>query len=98
MTSANYSIAVIKGDGIGIDVIDAAIAVVEAARSAVGGFRLRYEEIDAGARYFQENGRDMVPGGEEVAGACDAILLGAIGLPSIRYADGTEISPHLRLR
>ena len=27
-----------------------------------------------------------------------AILLGAIGLPSIRYPDGTEIAPHLRMR
>ena len=30
--------------------------------------------------------------------AGDAIFLGAIGLPSIRYKNGTEISTHLRLR
>ena len=34
---------------------------------------------------------------ERFAGQADAIL-GAIGLPSIRHKDGTEISPHLRLR
>lgn len=39
-----------------------------------------------------------MPGGEDRAGACGGILLGAIGLPTIRHADATEISPHLRLR
>jgi 3-isopropylmalate dehydrogenase len=33
-----------------------------------------------------------------VGGDADAILLGAIGLPSVRKPDGTEISPHLRMR
>ena len=36
--------------------------------------------------------------GETRATAADAIFLGAIGLPSVRHEDGTEISPHLRLR
>ena len=59
---------------------------------------LTYNEIRAGAGYFQETGQDIEPGGEERAGEADAIFLGAIGLPSVRHADGTEISPHLRLR
>ena len=28
----------------------------------------------------------------------DSIFLGAIGLPSVRHKDGTEICPHLRFR
>ena len=32
------------------------------------------------------------------AGQADAIYLGAIGLPTVRASDGTEIAPHLRLR
>jgi 3-isopropylmalate dehydrogenase len=91
-------ISLIKGDGIGIDVTDATIAIIEAARKVIGGFELSYQEIHAGAAYFHETGVDIEPGGEEGAGQADAIFLGAIGLPAIRHTDGTEISPHLRLR
>jgi len=93
-----FRIAVIKGDGIGPTVIDAALEVVDAARRRLGGFALDCEFLDAGAAYFQETGKDIAPGAEDVAANADAILLGAIGLPSVRHADGTEISPHLRLR
>ncbi len=91
-------IAVIRGDGIGVDVTDATLRVVEKALAATGGVSLRYDSIDAGAGYFAQTGRDIEPDGETRAGQADAIFLGAIGLPAIRHADGTEISPHLRLR
>jgi 3-isopropylmalate dehydrogenase len=97
-TNQQFRIAVIRGDGIGIDVTDAAIAVMEAARRRIGGFSLDYEDLVAGAGYYRETGRDIAPGAEAAAGAADGILLGAIGLPSIRHPDGTEIAPHLRLR
>ena len=38
LTDTSFQIAVIKGDGIGVDVADAALAVVESARSRVGVF------------------------------------------------------------
>jgi len=91
-------VALIKGDGIGVDVSDATIAVVDAAIAAAGAPAMHYSQIHAGAGYFQETGRDIEPGGEARAGRADAIFLGAIGLPSVRHPDGTEISPHLRLR
>ncbi len=92
------SVALIKGDGIGIDVAEATIEVVEAAIAATGAPALSYSEIKAGAGYFSQTGHDIEPGGEERAGEADAIFLGAIGMPSIRHDDGTEIAPHLRLR
>ena len=98
MSTSSMQIAVIKGDGIGVDVTEATIAVMKAAREKVGGFRLDYNYIFAGAGYYKETGKDIQENGEEDAGKADAILLGTIGLPSIRYEDGTEISPHLRLR
>ncbi len=91
-------IALIKGDGIGVDVSDAAIAIVDAALARCGLPAFVYDEISAGAAYFRETGQDIEPGGEDRAGRADAMFLGAIGLPSVRYPDGTEISPHLRLR
>ncbi len=98
MSSTSFQIAVIKGDGIGIDVTDATLAIIDTVQSRIGGYSLAYNNIDAGAKYYAETGTDIQAGGEEQAGEADAIFLGAIGLPSIRYKDGTEISPHLRLR
>ena len=98
MSRADLQVAVIRGDGIGVDVCDAALAVVDAVLKQTGQPLLRYLEIDAGAGYFQESGRDIEAGGEQAAGKADAIFLGAIGLPAVRHPDGTEISPHLRLR
>lgn len=98
MNEPRFSIAVIRGDGIGVDVTDATLAVIDAARGRIGGFQLACNDLTGGAAYFKETGHDMAPGAEDQAGEADAILLGAIGLPAIRHKDGTEISPHLRLR
>ena len=91
-------VALILGDGIGADVAKAAIAVADAALRAGGLNPLAIEPIEAGAGHYARTGADIEPGGEERAGEADAIFLGAIGLPDVRAADGTEISPHLRLR
>ena len=98
MAETKIEVAVIKGDGIGVDVTNAALAVTDAALTMAGNISLTYREIAAGAAYYRDHGIDIEAGGEEAAGQADAIFLGAIGLPSIRHADGTEIAPHLRLR
>jgi len=49
----------IRGDGIGIDVTDAALAIVEAALEKSSNIRLSYNEISAGATYYCEMGRDI---------------------------------------
>ncbi len=92
------NVAVVEGDGIGPDVVQATLAVIDAAQKQVGGFSLAFSYYDAGAGYFAEHGQDMAPGAEDAVTKADAILLGAIGLPHIREKDGTEIAPHLRLR
>lgn len=94
----SFQIALVRGDGIGPEVIGAAIAVVDAACGRIGGVSLDYNDLQGGAGYYKETGRDMAPGAEDEAGRADAILLGAIGWPEIRHPDGTEIAPHLRLR
>ena len=98
MLKSHASVALIKGDGIGIDVSEAAIEIAHQATKRIGGCNFTVEETLAGAGYFQDTGHDVEPGGEVKVGRADAIFLGAIGLPSIRYTDGTEVSPHLRLR
>ena len=91
-------IALIPGDGIGPDVTEATLTVMQAALERVGLALPETRTIHAGAAYFRETGQDIEPGGEARAGEADAMFLGAIGLPAVRHADGTEISPHLRLR
>jgi len=97
-SNLRLNVVVVNGDGIGEEVIGACREVVDAARGRVGGFELSYNELPAGARVYQETGQDMADADFEAAGEADAILLGAIGLPSVRYPDGTEIAPHLRMR
>ena len=96
--SLPLTVAVIEGDGIGPDVTRAARAIVDAAIGSVKAPALAYGYIEAGAQYFAKTGQDIEPDGEARAGDADAIFLGAIGMPTIRHDDGTEISPHLRLR
>ena len=78
--SKNYKIGVIKGDGIGPEIIDEAIKVLDAV-SVQEGFNLKYEEMLLGGAAIDETG---VPLPEEtIKGVkkCDAILFGAIGGP-----------------
>ena len=83
-------VAVIRGDGIGGDVTDAALAFTAAALARRGLPAIRHDDIVAGAAYFAETGRDIEADGETRAGAADAMFLGAIGLPQVRYPNGTE--------
>ena len=94
----NFTIATVPGDGIGKDIIKSAISLVNLSSEIVTGFKCEWEMIKAGAEYYSKNGADVEPGGEDKIDKADSIFLGAIGLPSIRYQDGTEICPHLRFR
>ena len=96
--SETFNIATFKGDGIGPDVINSAIEIIDKASNAVGGLNFEWNFIKAGATYYKETGKDVEDDGEKKAEQSDAIFLGAIGLPSIRKDDGTEIAPHLRFR
>ena len=95
---AEFRIAVLPGDGIGTEVIDPCLEVLDAVSAMSGGFRLVYDRVEAGAEYYEKTGQSFEEGGLERCGEADAILLGAMGLPDIRYEDGTEISPQLDLR
>ena len=93
-----FKVAVIPGDGIGIEVTRAAVAVLRAAEAKVGGFRLEMEELPGGALCYRDTGESMSADSWAKAEAADAILLGAMGWPEIRYPDGTEIAPQVDMR
>jgi len=93
-----FRIAVIPGDGIGAEVIGPCLAVLEGALGRVGGPRLDPEILAAGAGTYLAQGTALPERTLAAARAADAILLGAAGLPDVRYPDGTEIAPQIELR
>ncbi|MGL4635239.1 MAG: isocitrate/isopropylmalate dehydrogenase family protein [Beijerinckiaceae bacterium] len=97
MTKNALQIAVMPGDGIGVDVTAAAIAVADVIQKR-HGFALAYDEIAGGAHHYKETGVALPEEGFSRAAAAQAVLFGAMGWPDIRYPDGTEIAPQLDLR
>jgi tartrate dehydrogenase/decarboxylase / D-malate dehydrogenase len=75
-----YRIALLPGDGIGKEVVPAAVRVIDAAAE---GFTCRYEPFDWGCEFYLRTGQMMPPDGLEELRKTDAILLGAIGHPSV---------------
>lgn len=94
----NLNIAVFPGDGIGIEVTEAAVKVLKEVQRLMGGFSFNYQELPAGAFCYKETGEALPKTSLDEAAKADAILLGACGWPEIRYPDGTEIRPQLELR
>ena len=90
-------IAVLPGDGIGPEVIDATVPLLEKlARDAP--YSYRFTVHPAGAHHYKATGEALPPATLAAARAADATLFGAMGWPAIRYPDGTEIAPQLDLR
>ena len=93
----SYSIAVLPGDGIGVEVTAAGVALLQALAPRLQR-RFDCVEHPAGAQHYVDTG-DALPASTLAAcRAADAILFGSMGLPHVRGADGTEIIPQLDLR
>ena len=97
MTTSELNIAVLPGDGIGVEVMDACLAVVDALASKAG-LRPRWNRLAGGANAYRETGAAFTDAAMRQCERADAILFGAMGLPEVRYPDGTEIAPQLDIR
>jgi len=78
--SRSYKIGVIKGDGIGPEIIDEAIKVLDAV-SVHEGFTLKYDEMLLGGAAIDETGVPLPDATIQGVKKCDAVLFGAIGGP-----------------
>ena len=87
----------LPGEGVGLEVTAAALHVLDAVERRFG-IALRQEPIQGGALYYKEHGLTLEPDGMRRAGAADAMLVGAMGWPEIRFPDGTEITPQIDIR
>jgi 3-isopropylmalate dehydrogenase len=96
-TDNTYDICVMPGDGIGFDVIDATLPLLDRLVHDAP-FSFRFSSHPAGAQHYQATGDALPAATLAAARAADAILFGAMGWPAIRYPDGTEIAPQLDLR
>jgi 3-isopropylmalate dehydrogenase len=95
---SSFDIAVLPGDGIGREVMDACLELLAQAEKISGGPRLALNTYRAGALHYKESGEALPAATLEAARRADAILFGAMGWPDIRYPDGTEPIPQLDLR
>ncbi len=93
-----FHVAVMAGDGIGPEVMAPCLELLNAVSARVGGFTCRFEEVEAGAGYYLQHGTALSDENLKRAAAADAILLGAAGLPEVRYPDGREIAPQIDIR
>ena len=78
-----HMIAAIPGDGIGMEVIEAGLRVLEELSVRDGGFRLSVECFDWGSDRYRRTGRLMPEDGAERLRAFDAIFFGAVGAPDV---------------
>ncbi len=97
--SANnaFHIAVLAGDGIGPEVMAPALELLRKV-GAKSGLSFRFTDAAAGANNYLATGKSMPDSTIRLCEEADAILLGACGLPSVRYPDNTEIAPQIELR
>lgn len=74
------NLALIPGDGIGTEVVAEALKVLDAVK---GDMTVTTQEYDLGARLYNRTGETLPPAVLEELRGYDAILLGAIGDPSV---------------
>ena len=77
-----YDIAVIPGDGIGKEVVPAALKVLDAAAEVHGGISFRYEHFPWSCDYYEQHGVMMPENGLDILSNFEAVFLGAVGDPS----------------
>lgn len=87
----------LPGDGIGTEVVDAALAVLKRA-GELWNVRFNVEPVEAGAARFARTGVVYTDDDFNLCKTSDAILLGALGLPEVVHRDGTEAGPDLQFR
>ena len=93
-----FQITALPGDGIGADVMAEGLRVLRAVEVGMDGVNFQVEEQAAGAAEFLRSG-DALPDATFAASrTADATLLGAMGLPEVRYPDGKELTPQIDIR
>lgn len=91
-----YKIALIRGDGIGPEVVGEAVKVMEAI-AAKYGHKFNYTDVLLGGCAIDAVGKSYPDGTAEACKACDAVLLGAVGGPKWGHSTDPEKRPETAL-
>ena len=83
MTVKTHKIAAIGGDGIGVEVVDACLEVLDTLAERDGGFALKTTNFDWSTDRYKRTGEFMPKDGADQLRAFDAILFGAVGAPDV---------------
>lgn len=92
-----YEIAVMPGDGIGPEVVDAAMAVLTECEKRFG-LQIAYTYYDFSADLYRRTGRRITTADMDEIGKADAVLFGAMGLPDVRTPEGLELGAQVEMR
>ena len=92
----NYKIALIRGDGIGPEVVGEAVKVMDAIGGKFG-HKFEYVDILMGGCAIDAVGKSYPDGTAEQCRACDAVLLGAVGGPKWGHASEPDKRPETAL-
>jgi 3-isopropylmalate dehydrogenase len=93
-----FRIAVLPGDGIGPEVTSEALRCLRAVEQVCPALRFDCEELSVGAGEYLRSGNPLPEETFARLPEFDAILLGAMGLPGVRWPDGKEMTPQIDLR
>jgi len=77
-----HSIACMGADGIGPEVVNAAVEVLKVLSDAAG-FKLEFTDYDWSSETYKKTGKYIPDGGLEELKKHDAILFGAVGAPDV---------------
>ena len=97
-TTKSFRIAVLAGDGVGPEVMTEGLRVLHAVARHLRDVEFVCNAYSAGADEFLKSGDPLPPATLEACRESDAILLGAMGLPQVRWPDGREMTPQIDLR
>jgi tartrate dehydrogenase/decarboxylase/D-malate dehydrogenase len=78
-----YKVAVIPGDGIGVEVVKAGLKVLHVLQDREPKLKLHFETFPWSCKYYQKHGRMMAQDGLERLRKFDAIYFGAVGDPKV---------------
>ena len=92
----NYKIALIRGDGIGPEVVGEAVKVMETV-GAKFGHSFEFVDVMMGGCAIDAVGKSYPDGTADKCKACDAVLLGAVGGPKWGHATEAEKRPETAL-
>ncbi len=98
MAERTFEIAVLGGDGIGPEVTQEAVGLLSLVESQLSGVNFALTPYSVGANEYLRHGEALPTEALDACCRSDAVLLGAMGLPDVRYPDGKEIAPQLDLR